>query len=226
MIDGRRVLALIPARGGSKGLPGKNVALVDGRPLIDYTIAAARASAYVDRVVLSSDDPEIIDVARACGCDVPFQRPPELATDAAPTMDVVSHALDQLPGFDIVVLLQPTSPARTTADIDGTLQQLTRRQAPACVSVCPVEESPYWMYRIDADQHLEPLLERSTTRRQDLPAVWILNGAVYAAQTPWLKAHGSFLAEGTVAYQMPRERSIDIDTAADLEAFRSQLRAS
>lgn len=224
MIQGLSVLALITARGGSKGLPGKNVRPVQGRPLIDFTIAAARGAAYVDRVVLSTDNDEIAQVAEGCGCEVPFRRPAALASDTATSMDVVLHALDQLPQHDIVVLLQPTSPARESGDIDAAVQRLLEANAPACVSVCAAEESPYWMFSLGHHARLKPLLDTpAATRRQDLPPVYVLNGAVYAARTDALKRMGSFLGPETVAHVMPRERSIDIDTLEDFENFARQL---
>jgi N-acylneuraminate cytidylyltransferase len=223
-MNGLSVLALITARGGSKGLPGKNVRPVQGRPLIDFTIAAARAAACVDRVVLSTDDDEIARVALACGCEVPFRRPAPLASDEAKSLDVVLHALGHLPGYDIVVLLQPTSPARTAADIDATVQRLLDAQAPACVSVCEAEESPHWMFWLDERARLTPLLDTpAATRRQDLPPAFVLNGAVYAARTSALRRMGSFLGPETVAHVMPRKRSIDIDTLEDFENFARQL---
>lgn len=220
-----RTLALIPARGGSKGLPGKNILPVGGRPLIDWTIAAARGSRSVDRVVLSSDDDAIIATARGCGCDVPFRRPAELATDTVPMIDVVLHALDALPEYQRVVLLQPTSPLRTSADIDAACAALDRGDAPACVSVSPVEQSPYWMYRLTSEGRMQPLVDTGsqTTRRQDLPEVFALNGAVYVARVDWLRQQRTFVTQETVAHVMPVERSIDIDTAADLEAFKRLL---
>ena len=135
-------LALIPARGGSKGLPRKNVLPAGGKPLIAWTIEAALASACVDRVVLSSDDDEIMAVAEAYGCEVLFRRPPELSGDSASSLAVVSHALAQLPAFDHVMLLQPTSPMRLASDIDAAFELMCSQGAQACVSVCPVEESP------------------------------------------------------------------------------------
>lgn len=224
-MTGRRTLALIPARGGSKGLPGKNILPVGGRPLIDWTIAAARGSRLVDRVVLSSDDDAIIATARACGCDVPFRRPAELATDTTPMIDVVLHALDALPEYQRVVLLQPTSPLRTSADIDAACEALDRSDASACVSVSPVEQSPYWMYRLTDERRMQPLIDTGSqaTRRQDLPEVFALNGAVYVARADWLRQHRTFVTSETIAHVMPLERSIDIDTAADLEAFKRIL---
>ena len=222
MIAGRSVLALITARGGSKGLPGKNILPVNGRPLLAWTVDAARRSEYVDRVVLSSDDESIAAAALACGCEVPFRRPGELASDTAATIDVALHALGELPGHDWLVLLQPTSPLRTAADIDAALERCIATEARSCVSVTAVDQSPYWMYRIGDNDRLYPIIEAppGATRRQDLPAVYALNGAVYVADVDELKRTRSFVNADTVAHVMPAERSIDIDTAADFESFR------
>ena len=149
MIHGKKVLALIPARGGSKGLPRKNVLLLGGRPLLAWSILAARGSAHVDRIVVSSEDREIIETAREWGAEVPFVRPAELARDETSGMDVVLHALDQAgQGFDYVVLVQPTSPLRTPQDIDACLERCLETGAPACVSVCEPAKSPHWMYTL------------------------------------------------------------------------------
>lgn len=222
MIGSLSVLALIPARGGSKGLPGKNILPVNGRPLLAWTIEASLASRCVDRTVLSSDDEAIMQAARTCGCEVPFRRPAALATDSATSVAVAMHALDCLPDHDIVVLLQPTSPLRSAADIDTVCERLLEAGVPSCVSVSQVDQSPYWMYRLGADGALQPLLEtlEGATRRQDFPPVYALNGAVYAARTKWLRQSLAFVGPGTVAHVMPRERSIDIDTPKDFEAFR------
>lgn len=223
MIGGRRVLALIPARGGSKGLPGKNIRPVAGRPLLAWTIDAAKGAKAPDCVVLSSDDEAIMAVAREGGCEVPFRRPDELATDKASSMDVVLHALDALPGFDLVMLLQPTSPLRTSADIDAACTLLERSGALSCVSVTPAEQSPYWMVQLDDQQRMSPVLAPppGVTRRQDLPPAYVLNGAIYIADCTWLRQQRSFVGEGTVAYVMPAERSLDIDTLDDaVEAQR------
>jgi CMP-N,N'-diacetyllegionaminic acid synthase len=218
MIGGATVLALIPARGGSKGVPGKNVRPVGGRPLIAWTIVAAKASRYVDRTVLSSDDQSIIDAARSFGCDVPFTRPAELATDEADSMSVVRHAMTVLPErYDYLVLLQPTSPMRLAQDIDRAIERCVNSGAPACVSVCEPDKSPYWMFRAGKGDVLEPLLAAEIPdRRQQAPAVLALNGAVYVARTDHLAGGGTFLAPGTVGYVMPKERSFDIDTELDL----------
>jgi N-acylneuraminate cytidylyltransferase len=223
VIGKRRVLGLIPARGGSKGLPGKNILPVNGRPLLAWTIDASRASRSIDRYILSSDDERISTVARSLGCDVPFVRPSALATDTATSMDVVMHALDSIGGFDVVVLLQPTSPLRTAQDIDAACALLAQSGAPACVSVSPVEQHPYWMFSVDDRHRLAPFFERGTvaTRRQDLPDVYALNGAIYVADVTWLRGSRSFLSTETVGYVMPAERSIDIDTKADFQYFQA-----
>ena len=219
MIKDLSVLAVIPARGGSKGVPRKNIRDVAGRPLLGWSVAAARASRYIDRLVLSSDDDEIIAIARREQCDVPFKRPAELARDDTPGIDPVLHALEQLPGHDIVVLLQPTSPLRTAVDIDGCLEKMLEAAAPACVSVREAQDHPYWTYRIDAAGRLRAFAapeDGAASRRQDLPPAWAINGAVYAARTGWLATTRSFLTAETVAYTMPASRSLDIDTEADL----------
>ena len=220
MIGSRMVLAVIPARGGSKGLPGKNILPVQGRPLLAWTADAALAARALDRVVVSSDADAILAAARACGVE-PLRRPAELATDTATTLDVIVHALDACPGHDIVVVLQPTSPLRTAADIDGALERFAATGAPSCVSVCEAEQSPYWMYRLGAGQALLPVVDGTpqATRRQDLPTVYVLNGAVYVADAAWLRTTRAFVAAGTVAHVMPVERSLDIDTAQDFERF-------
>lgn len=227
MIDGLRVLALIPARGGSKGLPGKNILPVGGRPLLAWTIQAARASRYIDRLVLSSDDLAIIAVAEREGCEVPFRRAAALATDAATSVDVVIDAIERLPGHDVVVLLQPTSPLRAAADIDAVLESLCRRSAEACVTVRPAEEHPYWTFRMDEDGRLAPYCTPANgipAQRQRLPDAWCLNGAVYAARIPWFLRAKTFFGAQTIAQPMPVERSVDIDTEAQLERVEQLLR--
>ena len=222
MIDGKKVLGLITARGGSKGVPGKNIRPVGGKPLIAWTIEAGLASKYLDRLILSSDDDTIMKVARDHGCEVPFKREARLAADDAPSMDVVFDALERCPGYDWVVLLQPTSPLRRTQDIDTAIGRCMALGAPACVSVCVAEQSPYWMYRLQDGNRLSPVLPSlAATRRQDLPPVYILNGAVYVADTTWLVKSRNFVTSETVAYEMPIARSLDIDTEADLAKLRT-----
>jgi len=225
MIEGRTVLAIVPARGGSKGLPRKNIRPLAGKPLIAWTLECASQSRYIDRCIVSTDDPEIADVAREWGGDVPFLRPAELARDDTPGIAPVIHALEQIGGYDLVVLLQPTSPLRAPSDIDGCLEKLTASGAPACVSVTPADQSPYWMYTLTERGKMRPVLEgiERAVPRQQLLEVYVLNGAVYAAEVEWLKKSRSFLTEETVAFVMPRERSVDIDTLDDFERAERKL---
>ena len=211
-----KTLGLITARGGSKGIPRKNIKLIAGKPLIAWTIEAALHSAMLDAVVVSTDDAEIADVAHQAGAQVPFMRPAELAQDQTPGLDPVLHALSRLPLFDSVLLLQPTSPLRSTADIDGCLQLAMARRSPSVVSVSEPDTHPYWTYRLSAQQTLDRLIDAApVARRQDLPAVVALNGAMYFADAAWLHRSGSLVGPETVAYVMPRERSIDLDTPLD-----------
>jgi CMP-N,N'-diacetyllegionaminic acid synthase len=226
MIEGLSVLALVPARGGSKGVPGKNILPIGGKPLIAWTIDAARGSRYIDRLVLSSDDDAIIDAARRHGCEVPFVRDAALATDSTTSIDVVLDALVRLPGHDIVVLLQPTSPLRITDDIDAALERLVASGAPSCVTLRPAEEHPYWTFRLNEGAQLARFAEPPAgipLRRQDLPPAWCLNGAVYAAHTKWFLRERSFLSAATVGHPMPAGRSLDIDTQADVARLRSMI---
>lgn len=218
MIQGKSVLAIITARGGSKGVPRKNIRLVGGKPLIAYSVEAARAASCVDRVILSTDDVEIAETAARFGCEVPFMRSPELATDEAASVDVVLDALARCPGYDYFVLLQPTSPLRTAADIDACATACLSAKAPVCVSVNEVTKSPFWMYRIDHGQMLSAILPRSSAaRRQDLEKIYGLNGAVYFANCTFFAESKNFLGPSTIAYVMPPERSIDLDTLADFK---------
>jgi CMP-N,N'-diacetyllegionaminic acid synthase len=219
-----RVLALISARGGSKGLPRKNVLEIAGKPMIAWSILAALQAECVTDVVLSSDDDEIMDVATRYGCDVPFKRPVDLASDTASVVDVVLHALDVLPShgyssYDYVLLLQPTSPLRTAAHIDAAFKQLHSQNAPSCVSLCEVSTSPYLMFNFTSGSRIAPMLpvERKSLRRQDLPPVYELNGAIYFSAPSALRAARSFTTEATVGFVMPRNLSTDIDTTEDLQ---------
>lgn len=218
MINEQKVLGIIPARGGSKTLPRKNIKLLAGKPLIAWTIEEAQKSQYIDRLIISSEDLEIIQVAKEWGGEVPFVRPKELAEDETPGIDPVIHALNNIgENFEYVVLLQPTSPLRTVADIDGGIRCCLSHEAPVCVSVSLADKSPYWMYTLNAQQKMRVLLPsvKLIDRRQNLPPVYVLNGAVYVAQSTYLMKAKSFMTEETVAYIMPAERSWDIDDEMD-----------
>lgn len=228
MIAGRTVLAVITARGGSKGLPRKNVLPFRDRPLLQWTVEAAQASAHVDRLILSSDDAEIIDLANRLGCEAPFTRTAALSGDEARSIDVVLDAVDRVPGFDLVVLLQPTSPLRLAADIDGTLETLVRSKATSAVSVSAAPCHPWLVFDEDDAGRLVPYASPPAgagQRRQDMPPAWRLNGAVYAAEIAWLRRERVFVKAGdTVPHVMPVERSADIDTLEDLKAAEASGR--
>jgi len=219
MISDKTILAIIPARGGSKGVPRTNIRDVAGKPLIAWTIEEAKKSQYIDCLILSSEDEEIISVAKAWGCEVPFIRPVELAQDNTPGIDPVLHAISEAPGYDFVVLLQPTSPLRTVYDIDGCIELCAKSGNSASVTVVESGKSPFWMYIMDEQGRLQPLIgsDGACARRQDLPKVFALNGAVYTARTDWLVREKTFVTDETVAYLMSIERSLDIDTEIDVE---------
>ena len=227
MINDKKVLAIIPARGGSKEVPRKNIREVGGKPLIAWTIEEAKKSKYIDRLILSSEDEEIIKVAKAWGCEVPFVRPMELAQHDTPGIEPVLHAIETLPEkYDYVVMLQPTSPLRKAGDIDGCIEHCIQNEAPACVSVTEPNKNPYWMFTIDKKGQLNSFItaERLIARRQDLPKVYALNGAVYVAHIEWLLKNKSFVSNKTMSYIMPAKRSLDIDTEFDVELLQYLLR--
>ena len=228
MIGNEKVLAVIPARGGSKGIIDKNITPFAGRPLIDWTIECAKNSRFVDRLVLSSEDPKIIEAALTAGCDVPFTRPKELATDHTQTIEVIVDVLNRIHGYDLVVLLQPTSPLRVPEDVDDCIEMLVKNDAPAAVSVCPAAEHPFLTYSLSHQRCLKGFLPQpksTSLRRQDLPEAFVLNGAVYVARISWLQEKFAFISEETLGYVMPRNRSIDIDDETDLLAAEHEFLA-
>ncbi|SMG16905.1 acylneuraminate cytidylyltransferase family protein [Dethiosulfovibrio salsuginis] len=214
MYEDKRVLAIIPARGGSKRIPGKNVKILGDKPLIAWTVEAAKKSAYIDRLILSSDDNAIAKVAQEHGCDVPFMRPDSLATDTATSADVVIHALNFLGDglFDYVILLQPTSPFRSCEDVDGAIKGCLSGGFSSLISTRPVRENPSWMY----SQEGEVLSSLSERLGEAASLRWqILNGAIYVFDVRWFLRNRAFMDEKTRLYSMPWERSVDIDTMED-----------
>lgn len=218
MIGKGKVLAVITARGGSKGVPNKNIREVAGRPLLEWTVRAALGAPSLDRVILSSDDARIIAVAKNAGCDVPFVRPASLATDEATTLDALLHAVEEVPGYEYLVTLQPTSPLRTAEDIEGCIAACVAKDAASACSVVEVAKNPYWMFTLGEDQRMRRLLDQNPmpTRRQDLPDVYMPNGAVYVNRIDSLKDGGTLITQETVGYVMSAERSLDIDSEFDL----------
>ena len=231
-----KVLGIITARGGSKGVPGKNLKLLAGQPLLAYTIDAANNCAALDRVILSTEDEAIAAAGRAMGCEVPFTRPAELSRDDTPHLPVVQHAAAWMRDhanytFDAVMVLQPTSPLRTSTDIAAAVALLESTGADSVLSVSevPVHSHPSRTLRLDAsDQAVlfatgEPVRKR-INRRQDLPPAWVMNGAVYACRTAVLFAsEPSLYGDRVVAYRMPHERSSSIDDMDDWAAAERLL---
>lgn len=223
-----RVLGVITARGGSKGLPGKNLRPLAGKPLIAHTIDIARESGAFDRVILSTDDEGIAVAARSRGCDVPFMRPAELARDETPHLPVLQHAVQWLSdheGYqpDAIMILQPTSPLRRAIDIRESIALLDRSGADSVVSVSEVPAHYNPMRTLRVDEHGgaslfvtgEPV-RRRINRRQDMPAAWTMNGAVYLFRTSVLTAaEPSLYGDRTAAYVMPGEYGISIDSLDD-----------
>lgn len=217
-----RVLGIIPARAGSKRLPRKNLRPLGGRPLVDWVLRAARAARALDRLVLSSDDEEVLTLARAHDPALPLQRPPELASDASPALDYVQHALRTLEAggdrFDAVAIIQPSSPFTRAGDIDGTVALLRRSGADSAVSVVELDHAihPVKLKRLDGDRLL-PYLEEERGRMaaQELPRLFVRNGSVYVSRRAVLDG-GAILGEDCRGFVMPAERSVDINTGQDL----------
>lgn len=225
MLEGKRIIAIIPARGGSKVVPRKNLRLVYGKSLLARTIETAKLSKMIDRIIVSSDDQEIIAEAKRAGADVPFVRPAELAQDETPGHEPILHALTELPDYDYVIVLQVTSPLRKVDDIDDCLRFCFKQQAKACVSVCETEQSPYWTFSIKSNHQLKQVMaDKIPHRRQDLPVTYALNGSMYVAEVPWFVANKSFLTSETIGYVMPKERSLDIDTEFDFLILETYLK--
>lgn len=222
MFNNKKILAVIPARGGSKGVPRKNIKMAAGKPLISWMIQAAKGSFYIDRLIVSSEDREIIDIAWEYGCDIPFVRPSELAGDDSSSVDVILHAIEQISGYDYVMLLQPTSPLTTTSDIDGCIEVCVNSNAPSTVSIAESVKSPHWMFGLDEHNRLSAVMgaEYLNCRRQDLPPSYIPTGAVYIVDTRWFLENKSFYSASTLGYIVPQERSLDIDSEMDFEFFR------
>ncbi|MBL4785176.1 MAG: acylneuraminate cytidylyltransferase family protein [Cohaesibacteraceae bacterium] len=213
-----KILAVITARGGSKELPHKNIYPLDNKPLIAWTIDAALNARLVTRVIVSTDDQEIATISKTYGADIPFIRPLHLATDEASSLDVLVHAARQCPGYDYVVLLQPTSPLRTSLDIDQTIELCTRHGAHSSTSVCETEKPPNKMYYLDAYGDMNKIINDDGVqkRRQELPHCFALNGATYVIQTKRLLDGQELVTQNTKAFIMPKSRSIDIDDLFDI----------
>ncbi len=221
-MGGSFILGLIPARGGSKGIPRKNLRVIGGKPLLEYTVEAALNSALLSLVVTSTEDAEIARAARAAGSEV-IDRPSELARDETPTLPVAQHAVEIVERehgrrLDAIVILQVTTPFRTGEDIDRAVAMLLHSSADSVVSVREAQELHPWKLKRIQEGRLVPLMEEEVegTRRQDLPPVYIRNGGIYAVRRDVLMVENSLYGQNCQAYVMPVERSIDINTELDL----------
>ena len=217
MINNKKIIAIITARGGSKSLKNKNIMILDGHPLVSWSIREAKKSKYIDKLILSTDDRKIIKIAENYGCEIPFKRPKYLSTDKTKTLDVIFHTLEKIKEkFDYVLLLQPTSPLRTVYDIDSAINECISKKRPSCVSVCNFEKSAYWLVDV-TQKSIIPFYKKKHIRRQKTPKIYYYNGAIYFAEISWLKKKQDFVSTETLPYIMPFSRSVDIDSREDFK---------
>lgn len=222
------VFGLITARGGSKSIPGKNLVHLAGKPLIEWTIDAAKDSRLLDQVSVSTDDEGIASLCRSNGLELPFMRPAGLARDTSSHFEVVEHFLDTLECEpEYVLLLQPTSPLRTSRDIDSAIEMALKKDADAVVSVVESERHPAHIFRSRENGSLKPYYESDLPywRRQDLPEAYALNGAIYLVKVSVFRSQKSLVPQNSLPYIMPVERSIDIDTKFDLDRVEAILKS-
>lgn len=215
------MIAIIPARGGSKGLPGKNIKLLKGKPLIAWAIDAAKQSKYIDRIIVSTDDEEIADIATKFGAEIPFLRPKELATDTAMAVDNYIYTITRLSKeaglpIDEFVVLQPTTPLRTSQDIDEAIEMFKNRQADSVISYTKEAHPVKWHKYINDDGTFKDIFQETIANRQDNRVSYYPNGAVYVFRTELINQR-KYSSDRTYAYIMPRDRSVDIDYQEDFD---------
>jgi CMP-N,N'-diacetyllegionaminic acid synthase len=223
------IVAIIPARGGSKGIPRKNIKLLCGKPLIAYSIQAALESRLIQRIIVSTEDKEILKIATEYKAEV-IKRPLKLALDSTPSLPVFQHVIKHLEEkenyiADIIVILQPTSPLRIAADIDDAVQKFLNIKCDSVVSVCETEHPPHWMYTLQHDK-LKPLIKEGERilRRQDAPKIYRLNGAIYVTDKNTVMDQKSVMGNDIRGYIMPSDRSVDIDTQIDFDLAEVLIR--
>tara|TARA_B110001452_G_scaffold121497_1_gene100803 strand:- start:1655 stop:2359 length:705 start_codon:yes stop_codon:yes gene_type:complete len=219
-----KILAVIPARGGSKGLKNKNIKNLCGHPLIAWTIKKAKQSKFIQKVVVSTDSKKISEISKKYGASVPFFRPKKYATDKANDFVVLKHALDFFKNkgenFDYIIMLQPTSPLRDLNDIDNSIKRVLKENIEALVSVSKLDvHHPRFIYSIKNNDSLVPFLKKnksSDVRRQDLEPLYFLEGSIYISKIKSLIKHKTFYHNKTVAYKLPKWKSLEIDDIEDL----------
>ena len=227
-----RILGIIPARGGSKGVPGKNIKLLNGKPLLQYTSEIALESQFLTAVILSSDDKQTITVAKSLGIQVPFLRPKELAQNITPTIDVIIHALqwyeNQAIFFDAVCLLQVTSPFRTVAFLDKAIEKFIASGCDSLVSVqkVPHEYNPHWTFEVNPEGNLKIATgeDQIISRRQELPETYHRDGSIYIMKTEILLQHYSLYGKSISFIESPPEFYVNIDTLADWEKAEQMIK--
>lgn len=219
MYKEKTFLAIIPARGGSKRLPRKNILELAGKPLIAWTIEAAIESNLIDKVIVTSDDDEILSISKKYGSEI-IKRPEHLASDTSTSFDAIKHTIENTEEYDYIVLLQPTSPLRTEKHIIESIKLLEEKNADAIVSVCEMDHSPLWSNTLPEDRNMNSFLREEVLnqRSQDLEEYYRLNGAIYICKTDKLLEEKSFfLKDNIFAYMMDRESSVDIDEEIDFK---------
>jgi len=219
MNSGKTFLAIIPARGGSKRLPRKNILNLAGKPVIAWSIDAALKSRYIDAVIVTSDDDEILGISKKFGARI-LRRPEELASDNAATYDAIKHTIENVEIYDYIVLLQATSPLRNEVHLDEAIALLTSKDADAVISVCKVDHSPRWSNTLPQDGSMVGFIKEEVLnkRSQDLEPYYRLNGAIYICDTNrYLEEKSLFLKSNIFSYEMNRTNSIDIDEEIDLK---------
>lgn len=219
MFKSKTFLAIIPARGGSKRLPRKNILDLAGKPLIAWSIEAGLRSKYIDRTVVSSDDDDILTISKYYNADA-IQRPEELAGDSSTTFDAIKHAIESFSQYDYIILLQPTSPLRDNNHIDEAIELLMAKDAEAIVSVCEMDHSPLWSNTLSKDGNMDGFLrdEIKNQRSQDLEKYYRVNGAIYICNTAKLLEEKTFFINDSIfAYKMDRKSSVDIDEEIDFK---------
>jgi CMP-N,N'-diacetyllegionaminic acid synthase len=228
-LSSQPVIALVPARGGSKGIPRKNMSEILGRPLVEYTLRAALDSNGIEDVWLSSDDAEILSLCSSLNIKI-INRPREYATDDASAVDVVKHFISVLPSKlrnqdPLIVYLQPTSPLRTSKHLEKALKLLEKHNASSLVSVVELSKSPYKSFRLDENGRLESLFDErlSNMRRQDLPPIYIPNGAIYIFRASDFNNRNGFPSNGSIPFIMSERDSIDVDSLEDLIRVKELL---
>ena len=219
MYKDKTFLAIIPARGGSKRLPRKNVLTLNGKPLIVWSIEAGLQSKYIDKVVVTSDDEEILEISKKFRAET-IRRPDELASDTATTFDAIKHTVDNLKKYDYVVLLQPTSPLRNEKHVDEAIELLETKKSDAIVSVCEMEHSPLWANILPNNKSMDNFMRDDIRekRSQDLDKYYRLNGAIYICKVDRLLQEKSiFIKNDIYAYEMGEDVSVDIDKRIDFD---------